>query len=327
VKRRSCLNKQTTFYQRITSHVRGLQNSANIVLKYRKAYQNYLSVLWHIIQKKYPSKAILRDGRVIMLNSFEVTYNLARLQNQEKVSYDVTTDTVLIPDPRFTNSKSLRLEGGLHNGEIINIFVHDIYRNFPARGKIVIDVGANIADSSIYFVLHGAKRVISIEPLFKNYGLAERNIKLNNFANRITLILAGCSARSGSADVMISGAEGIGQQISRGLNNRMAVPLLTLEEILQQNNVSREETALKMDCGGCEYDVILSSPDDVLKSFSNILIEYHYGHKEIKEKLEKSNFDISLINISGKQGGPTAVPNPSNLGRWYHMGYIHAKRK
>jgi FkbM family methyltransferase len=188
-------------------------------------------------------------------------------------------------------------------------------------------VGANIADSSIYFVLHGAKRVIGIEPLLKNYGLAERNIKLNNFANRITLILAGCSARSGSADVMISGAEGIGQQISRGLNNRMAVPLLTLEEILQQNNISREETALKMDCEGCEYDVILSSPDDVLKSFSNILIEYHYGYKEIKEKLEKSNFDISLINISGKQGGPTAVPNPLRLGRWYYMGYIHAKQK
>ena len=215
----------------------------------------------------------------------------------------------------------------MHNGEIVNIFVRDIYRNFPARGKIVIDVGANIADSCIYFVLHGAKRVIGIEPLFKNYELAKRNIKLNNFANRITLILAGCSARPGSAKVMVSGAEGIGQQISRGLNNRIAVPLLTLEEILQQNNVSNEETALKMDCEGCEYDVILSTPNKVLRSFTNILIEYHYGYRGIKEKLEKCNFDISLINISGKQGGPTAVPNPSKLGKWYHMGYIHAKRK
>jgi FkbM family methyltransferase len=262
-----------------------------------------------------------------MLNSFEVTYNLARLQNQEKVSYDVTTDTVLIPDPRFTNSKSLRLEGGLHNGEIINIFVHDIYRNFPARGKIVIDVGANIADSSIYFVLHGAKRVIGIEPLFKNYGLAERNIKLNNFANRITLVLAGCSARPGSANITVGEEKGVGWQISSGPNHGITIPMLTLKQILQQNNVSNEETALKMDCEGCEYDVILSSPDDMLKSFSNILIEYHYGYGGIKEKLEKCNFDISLINISGKQGGPTAVPNPSKLGRWYHMGYIHAKQK
>jgi FkbM family methyltransferase len=311
----------------MTSHIRGLRNSADILLKYRKAYQNYLSVLWRIIQKKYPAKAILRDGRETMLNSFEVTYNLARLQNHWKVAYDITNDTVFIPDSRLTNSKSLKLEGGLHNGEIVNIFVHDIYRNFPARGKIVIDVGANIADSCIYFVLHGAKRVIGIEPLFKNYELAKRNIKLNNFANRITLILAGCSARPGSANITVDEEKGVGWQISSGPNHGITIPMLTLKQILQQNNVSNEETALKMDCEGCEYDVILSSSDNVLRSFTNILIEYHYGYRGIKEKLEKCNFDISLINISGKPGGPTAVPNPSNLGRWYHMGYIHAKRK
>jgi FkbM family methyltransferase len=317
------LNKQITSYQKATSHVRGLQNSSKILLKYRRAYRNYFSVLKHVLQKKYPVQAILRDGREVMLSSFEATYNLARLQNQRKVAYDIVNDAVLVSG--LTSSNSLKLEGGLDNGEIVNIFVHDIYRDFPAEGKVVIDVGANIADSCIYFCLRGAQRVIGIEPLFKNYELAERNINLNNFEKKITLVLAGCSATSGSARV--GEEKGVGRQIKGDANQGSAIPMFTLEQILRQYNVVRGEGVLKLDCEGCEYDVILSSPNDLLRSFSNILIEYHFGYKGIKEKLEKSNFAISLVNISGRRGGPTAIPDPSNLGRWYHMGYIHAKRK
>lgn len=40
-----------------------------------------------------------------------------------------------------------------------------------------------------------------------------------------------------------------------------------------------------MDCKGCEYDVILSASDSILRRFSNILIEYHYGFNDIKESL------------------------------------------
>jgi FkbM family methyltransferase len=325
VRRAPCLNKQITFYQRTTSHIRGLRNSANILLKYQRSYRNYFGVLKHVLQKKYPVQAILSDGREVMLSSFEATYNLARLQNQQKVAYDIINDAVSLSDPEGLNS--LKLEGGLHNGEIVNIFVHDIYRDFPAKGKTIIDVGANIADSCIYFCLRGAKRVIGIEPLFKNYELAERNVNLNNFENKITLVLAGCSATSGSTKISVGEEKGIGGQIRGSSNQGNAIPLLTLEQILQQYKVGPGEGALKMDCEGCEYDVILSSSNDLLRSFSNILIEYHFGYKEIKAKLERSNFDISLVNISGRRGGPTAIPDPSRLGRWYHMGYIHAKRK
>jgi hypothetical protein len=32
-----------------------------------------------------------------------------------------------------------------------------------------------------------------------------------------------------------------------------------------------------------------------------------------------------LIKLSGKQGGPTAVPDPERLGDWYHMVEIFLK--
>jgi FkbM family methyltransferase len=313
--------------QKASSHIRGLLNSVKILLKYRKAYRNYLSVIKHILQKKYPAEAILRDGQKITLTNFELSYNLARLKDQQKVAFNIENDTVLISDPADLNSKSLKLKGGLSNGETVNIFVQDVYHNFPIKGKIVVDVGANIADSGIYFASHGARRIVGIEPLIENYELAEQNVKLNNFSNRISIVLAGCGARSGFVNIDVDKRNGISWQLNSSLNRGKTIPLLTLEQILQQSNVGQDEAALKLDCEGCEYDVVLSSPDNVLRRFSSILIEYHYGYNDIREKLEKSNFEVSLVNIAGNPGGPTAVPNPKNLRKWYYMGYIHAKRK
>jgi FkbM family methyltransferase len=323
----TCRSRHIRSYQKASSHIRGLLNSVKILLKYRKAYRNYLSVIKHILQKKYPAEAILRDGQKITLTNFELSYNLVRLQDQHKVAFDIESDTVLISNPTDLNSKPLKLKGGLRNGETVNIFVQDVYHNFPIKGKIVIDVGANIADSCIYFVSHGAKRIVGIEPLIENYELAEQNVKLNNFSNRISIVLAGCGARPGCVNIDVNRRNGIGWQLSSSSYRGNTIPLLTLEQILQQSNVGQDEAALKLDCEGCEYDVVLSSPDNVLRRFSSILIEYHYGYNDIREKLEKSNFEVSLVNIAGNPGGPTAVPNPKNLRKWYYMGYIHAKRR
>lgn len=122
-------------------------------------------------------------------------------------------------------------------------------------------------------------------PLLKNYEIAKENIKLNNYSNIITLVLAGCSAKEGSINITAYWQKGIGKQIYDDSKEGTTIPLLTLEQILEQNNVGQRETVLKMDCEGCEYDVILSASDSILRRFSNILIEYHYGFNDIKESL------------------------------------------
>jgi predicted RNA methylase len=71
----------------------------------------------------------------------------------------------------------LKLYGCINNGDIFDIFLQDTYRFlsiFTRRGKIVIDIGVNIADSSIYFALKGADKVIAIEPFPRNYEMAKK---------------------------------------------------------------------------------------------------------------------------------------------------------
>jgi methyltransferase FkbM-like protein len=60
---------------------------------------------------------------------------------------------------------------------------------------------------------------------------------------------------------------------------------------------SDDPVILKMDCEGCEYEVILSADEHTLQKFDLVMIEYHYGYgyKNLKQKLERSGFKVRLL--------------------------------
>jgi len=58
------------------------------------------------------------------------------------------------------------------------------------KGRDVIDVGASVGDSALYFVLNGARKVIAIEPLPNVAKCAEENLKLNGVTDEVKLINA-----------------------------------------------------------------------------------------------------------------------------------------
>ena len=66
---------------------------------------------------------------------------------------------------------------------------------------------------------------------------------------------------------------------------------------------------LKMNCEGCEYDVILETSEIVLKKFSQILIQYHDGADDIIEKLSKIGFKVIEKKYSNNKGQIFAETN------------------
>lgn len=67
------------------------------------------------------------------------------------------------------------------------IFIKGTYSRLNVKGKNVIDIGASVADSPIYFALNGAEHVYGYEPDKERYKMALRNIELNNMGKKITL--------------------------------------------------------------------------------------------------------------------------------------------
>src|SRR6266487_3237706 len=289
-------SRNISLSEEFSSRIVGSASLIRIFLKYQRTYQNYFNVFFHVIKKKYPIKGILKNGNQVKLTSFFQSYNIAQFQDyKDIIDYDIMTDTVTISRLAKTATDSgmkLKFQGGLYNGEVVNIFLEDVYRILPVRGKVVLDIGANIGDSAIYFALSGASKVIGVEPFPDNYEMARKNVALNNFSGRISVMLAGCSANAGYIDISDGFESGIASHTyDDSYKPGTRVPSLTLESILKEYNIQDGETILKMDCEGCEYDTILSASDALLRHFSHMLIEYHKGYKDLKERLEKSDFE------------------------------------
>jgi len=161
-------------------------------------------------------------------------------------------------------------------GTVLEVFDGRVYEKLDVSNRVVVDVGAYIGDTSIYFALRGAKKVIAVEPHPAAYRELLENIRLNNLESVVIPINAALSTKPGVICIENVGVE----ETARAYHKQhgqgpcaLTVQAITLSEILSKYADS-DDVVLKMDCEGCEYDVILSDYDHV-RMFKEIILEYH----------------------------------------------------
>jgi len=316
-------------------------NKIRILKRYKKVYKNYFIILSKLYFKRREilqndnimMKVILRDGREINVPSGWVmkfaglhTYQNENISNlslaREGISFRYKDFPVIINPARSSDLEA--------------VFFKEEYNFLNVKDRDVIDIGMNIGDSTIYFALNGARRVIGLEPYAYAFSYAEKNVKLNNLQNVIIL-----NAGYGKDSKIIVGnyiTSSPGSSLIAS-NDGKEIQIYSLKTLLNKYEI--ENAVLKMDCEGCEYN-LLEEDCEVLRRFNLIQIEYHYGYEKLKEKLEKCGFNVkytepennynldatdiekilnNIMNYAPVNDNPDAT-NPKMV-----VGYIYAKRK
>jgi FkbM family methyltransferase len=160
---------------------------------------------------------------------------------------------------------------------IIEIFHYGVYESLGVEGRVVVDVGAFIGDSAIYFALKGAKRVIAIEPHPGAFAEMLDNIKLNNMEGVIVPVNAGLASRPGKVCIENVNTSNTFVIYHRPGDCPNAIPAVTLSELISRFSINVDDAVLKMDCEGCEFDVILNDYEHV-RLFRELILEYHPKH-------------------------------------------------
>lgn len=201
---------------------------------------------------------------------------------------------------RYDYSGKYWYKGGVRfrhmHSPILEVFEYGSYEDLEVSGRVVVDVGAFVGDSPIYFVLRGARLVIALEPHPQNYAEMIDNIGLNRLGEKIVPLNTALGARPG----VIKIAKETKPDLRVGVlgSGEHEVPLTTLGQLLGTHDIG-ERALLKMDCEGCEYDAILYGYDDV-KRFDEVVFEYHTFLTGIplSALLEKLGRDYVCENIS-----------------------------
>ncbi|MEM3846593.1 MAG: FkbM family methyltransferase [Candidatus Parvarchaeota archaeon] len=198
-------------------------------------------------------------------------------------------------------------------GELDETFFNDTYLFLKVQGKDVIDIGASVGDTAIYFAIRGARRVISLEPYPYTFNYAVKNVGSSEFKDRIEVVNVGYGEdRKIRIDTSFIPTIGSGL---REAENGLEIDLYSLETLLKKYGM--KSAILKLDCEGCEYNLLKESCE-TLSKFPMIQIEYHYGYEELVKKLEDCGFNVRYTEPKRKIGSFT--------GKLMMQGYIYAER-
>ena len=156
---------------------------------------------------------------------------------------------------------------------IVEVFDCGVYESLNVKGKVVVDIGAYIGDSAIYFALRGAKRVIAIEPHPEAFREMIENIRLNNLEGIIIPVNAGLASRPGEICIENVDVKRAAVIYHKPGGCGTLVPAITLADVIEGYAINYS-AILKMDCEGCEYDVMLNDYKHI-SIFKELLFEYH----------------------------------------------------
>ena len=207
---------------------------------------------------------------------------------------------------------------------IFEVFAFDPYKDFlefaNPNGKRVIDLGAAFGDTAIYFISKGATHVVAVEAFPGYYALAKKNIEINRFEDKCEVLLSAAGGKSGGSLIVDADLKDMFGANMKTTNKGDVVPVITLTELVEKYHV--DDGFLKLDTEGFEYEILLNTPIQIIRRFSSLLIEYHYGYERLESYLEECGFKYFHT-------GPTHVFMPHLIGddaQNMFTGHIVAKR-
>jgi FkbM family methyltransferase len=214
---------------------------------------------------------------------------------------------------------------------IIETWLYDIhFLGFDLNGWLIVDVGAYIGDTPLYYAKRGAL-VVAVEPLPSNYEVMLWNLELNpDLKHRVIPVNAAISGRDGFVEFSYSTPMDGGASIYGGGRFKVRVKSMRLSTLIREITSMGLDLdgfrvrVLKMDCKGCEYDVI--NEVDVLRLFDIVKIEYSGDlrgktYHELKSTLENLGFTcrvwahnefVPRVGLD-RHGMITCAKNPSML--------------
>ena len=173
---------------------------------------------------------------------------------------------------------------------IFESFIYGDYSHIPySENGSVIDVGANVADTAIYFANKGYN-VYAFEPLPHICEIAKKNIDLNpNVKDKIVFVNKACSCKNGVITINFNKEDTGGANEFMDADDSVDVEAITIGNIIKEYNVKPD--ILKIDCEGCEANIIKHSD---LSMFNQIIMEYHTNVTGVDEN--------TLIDLLKNQG-------------------------
>ena len=182
---------------------------------------------------------------------------------------------------------TVRLRAGSTDENVFDeVFLQRVYAAGPRDPNLIVDLGANIGLSTIFFLrAFPNARVIAVEPDPANFAMLQANLRSNGFEDRCEAVRAFAGAERGFAEIEDPGNGAWGMRKGRRANS--GIPVLPLSDL-----ISGDRVMVKCDVEGSERE-LFSNVRDWEDRVEFIFLELHaefLSTEEFLRCLETSSF-------------------------------------
>jgi FkbM family methyltransferase len=177
--------------------------------------------------------------------------------------------------------------------ELAETFYHGCYDVFDVSNGNVVDVGAFMGDTAVYFASKGAKKVVAFEPAKHLFSYALKNVQLNGLGDVIDVKNEAIGVDYGEEKFYyLESQPGASSILPKKGSICYKVKVVPLSSVMAEFD---HVDLLKLDCEGMEDKILLQAyRAELLKNISNIIVEVHDSQKlkTITDILEKASYKI-----------------------------------
>jgi len=270
-------------------------NGTEFTLDHRPLYVSYTGLLCHLIENNVIE---VGDGKVFVAKTnIEIDLNSTSLHRIHHAKKYIQNGQIKILNRdlisfKFNNiNLKLKTLDGLNGlGQVVEVFFDKIYDEFNFKGKKVLDIGGFIGDSSIFFSISGAKKVVTVEPIA--HELIRENLALNSITN-VEVLPYAFSNKSKIVEIKMVGDAVVGASMYRENGDKViSVQSITPGGIFQKYG---EFDIVKMDCECCEYETLKQVLEFVREG---IVVEFHHPTKTLRKKKERLLEELKSVSAS-----------------------------
>jgi FkbM family methyltransferase len=143
---------------------------------------------------------------------------------------------------------------------------------FRSFSGVFFDIGANVGLSSVLLTMTWPEiKIYAFEPLQNNYDLLVENSALSKKIIPLNLAISKNTGEGGYAVPLNSRHLGGGSLNPQGT---LRVPCVSIEDFCRNEHITSLDL-VKIDCEGCEYEILFGLSQNILKNIKVIIGELH----------------------------------------------------
>lgn len=153
-----------------------------------------------------------------------------------------------------------------------------LFKNSLREGMVVLDIGANIGLFTLISakIIGEAGHVYAFEPSQDNFQILERNVLLNHFNDKVSLIKAAVASETMSGKLLLAKDGGSHSITFSGVKNNVPiedVDFVRIDDFVQLRSLSRIDV-IKVDAEGADFEVLKGAVETLRKFSPMLFVEF-----------------------------------------------------